>query len=403
MFPHFWGVPPLTDFVLQQFQNELERMRKRFDAAFNLLLSANPYEVGRTPAEIVYAERRLRLLRYRPTVEAPLATPLLIVPSPLNRSYILDLTPGRSIVEFLVERGLDVYLVEWNVMSREDRAVPFDTYVTGYLQRVVEEIRARSGQDRVSLLGYSMGGTFTTIFTALERHLVRNLVTMAAPINFHDDGLLSQWTRKELFNVDLVVDTLGSMPLELLQASFSMLKPTAQIAQRMALAEQLGDMHAVQDFMVMQSWMDDNVQFIGEAYRKWVKEFYQENYLVQGKLVIDGRRVQLELIDAPLLVVTAAKDCICPPQSAAVLVDMVSSTDRQVLSVPTGHIGLVAGHSAPERYWPALAEWLAARSTAPGAPAPREQVLDPAPLQRRNGSARPPRRSRRKPDEQLEP
>jgi polyhydroxyalkanoate synthase len=210
-----------------------------------------------------------------------------------------------------------------------------------------------------------MGGTFTAIFCALYGRYVANLVQIAAPIDFHDDGLLSQWTRKERFNVDLIVESLAAKPAALMQASFRMIKPTYQIAQQIALAEQFGDLEAVQDFLAMQFWLDDNIPFLGEAYRTYIKECYQENHLSQGKLVVGGKRVDLGRIEAPLLTVTATKDCICPPRSSHVLNDLVASEDKQMLELNGGHTGILASRDAPELLWPQIADWLLARSYEP--------------------------------------
>lgn len=364
MFPPFWGFPPAANAMVEQAQRELERMQDRFDAVFKALLDPDPLAVGQTPAEVVAAEGKLRLLRYRPVVERPHPVPLLIVPSAINRSSMLDLLPGRSLVEHLLGQGLDVYMLDWGLPGSEDRLVTFDQYISGYLQRAVRRVRSISGAERVSLLGYSIGGTFAAIFSALHGRLVRNLVLLAAPINFHDEGLLSQWTRKERFNVDLVIDTLGAMPVELMRASFRMLKPTVQIAQSIALAEKLGDVQAVQDLLALQSWLSDTFPLPAEAYRTYLKECYQENHLVQGKLVIDRQRVDLGRIACPLLTITASRDRICPPQSAAVINDLVASADKQVLELPGGHIGIVVGRAASAEMWPKLAEWLVQRSAA---------------------------------------
>jgi polyhydroxyalkanoate synthase len=349
--------------MLEQFQHELTRMLAHFDATFNALLTLDPRAVAQTPAEVVYTENKLRLLHYRPVVAQPTAVPLLIVPSVLYNASILDLMPGNSLVEYLVSRGIDVYLLDWGTPGREDRFVTFDQYLTGYLRRVVQQVRIRSGQERISLLGYSLGGTFAAIFSALYGQYVRNLVSLAAPINFHDDGVLSLWTRPPRFNVDLVVDTLATMPPTLMQASFRLFKPTALILQQMALAERCGNMDAVQDYLAMQIWIADTTPWLGEAYRTYIKECYQANHLVQGKLIVGGRRVDLRDIDSALLTVTAAKDQICPPQSAAVLNSMVVSTDKQVLEVPGGHVSILVGRSAAEQLWPQVGDWLVARST----------------------------------------
>lgn len=362
MFSPFWNISSSSTTALQELQQELIRLRGRCDVAFNLLLDADPRRVAQTPADVVYAEGRLRLLRYRPIVSQPWPVPLVVIPSLISRYYVLDLLPGRSMVEFLVAQGIDVYLLDWGVPRQEDRSTTFDQYITGYLRRAVQRVRVASGQDQVSLLGYSMGGTLTAIFSALYGHYVRNLVQLAAPIDFHDGGLLSQWTRKDRFNVDVVVDTLGAMPLALMQASFRMLKPLKQIMQQVTLAEQFDDVEMMQDLLAMQLWIDDNIPFLGEAYRKYIKDCYQENYLVQGKLVVSGRRVDLSRIDAALLNITATNDLLCPPQAAAVLNDLVASDDKRLLELPSGHVSVVTGRNSANRLWPQLAAWLRERS-----------------------------------------
>ncbi len=349
--------------MVQKLQHELEHMQDRFGGIFKLMLHGDPQSVAKTPADEVYGEGKLRLLRYRAPAGRRLPIPLLIVPSLINRYYLLDLVPGRSLIEYLVSRNLDVFVIDWGAPGPEDRGTTFDHYVTGYLRRAAQRVRAISGQERLSMLGYSMGGTLTAIFSALYGRYVANLVQVAAPIDFHDDGILSQWTRKDRFNVDLVVDTLGALPVSLMQASFRMLKPTYQISQQIALAEQFGDTDAVQDFLAMQLWLDDNIPFLGEAYRTYIKECYQENHLVQGRLVVGGRRVDLGQIEAPLLTVVATRDMICPPQSSKVLNELVASPDKAVFEFPGGHTSIVAGLDAPQQLWPHLADWLVARSS----------------------------------------
>jgi polyhydroxyalkanoate synthase len=377
MFPSFWGFPPATDAMLQQAQRELERMRERFDIAFRSVLDSSAIAEG-TPAEVVYQEHRMRVLHYSPLVERSYPIPLLIVPSLIGRPYLLDLAPGRSLVEALLRQGLDVYMLDWGTPAREDRFISFDQYITGYLRRSVRKVCALSGQERISLLGYSMGGTLTAIFSALYGQYVQNLVQLTAPVDFHSGGLLAEWTRKEHFNVDLVVDTLGAMPTELMRASFRLLKPTTQIAQQIALADRFGDLDAVQDFLALLAWIDDDIPLLGEAYRKYIKDCYQENYLVQGKMVVGGKRVGLSRIDASLLTITGERDYICPPRSVAVLNELVASADKQVLELPGGHISVLAGSQAAEQLWPRLGEWLVSRS---GPQAQMEPRASPAPAE----------------------
>lgn len=364
MFSPFWGLPT-TNAMLQHMQREMDQMYQRLDTVFQVMLNANAQISAQTPADTICTEGKLRLLRYRPVVEQPHPVPLVIVPSLITRYYILDLMPGASLAQYLVAQGLDVYLVDWGERGPEDRHVTFDEYIAGMLRRAIQRVRTTARSETVSLLGYSMGGTIAAIWSALYSRYVQNLVLLAAPINFHDASMLSQWTRKDRFNVDLIVDTLGTMPMALMQASFRMLTPAAQIMQQIALADQVGDTDAVRDLLAMQAWFNQMTLFIGEAYRKYIKECYQENYLAQGKLVIHRQRVDLANIHAALLTIAAANDYFCPPESAMRINELVSSVDKQSLELPSGHVGMIVGRAAAEQCWPQLAAWLVSRSGEP--------------------------------------
>ncbi len=342
-----------------QWGRQLQSMQSQFDRGFDCLVAGT--SGPSTPADVVATDGRVHLLHYHPAGPAP-AVPVLIVPSPLIRYTVLDLLPGDSLVEFLVGRGLDVYLLDWGAPSREDRFITFDEQIATTLRRAVAATRRATGGGPISLLGYSLGGTLAVIYSALYPEDVRTLVTFAAPVDFREDGLMAQWTRPDRFNIDLVVDTLGAMPQELMRASFRMFKPTALIAGRLAEAARLNDITAVQDYLAMQTWITDDLPYWGETYRKLIKDCYQANYLVQGKLVVDGRRVDLGRITCPVLVLTADHDLICPPASAEALLGHVAGSDHAVVRQPGGHVGLVVGRRAASELWPRLVAWLLPRS-----------------------------------------
>jgi polyhydroxyalkanoate synthase len=309
----------------------------------------------------VYTENKLRLLRYLPTAERREAVPILLVPSIINRSYILDLGPRRSLVAYLRDQGFDVWMIDWGTPGAEDHTVTLDHHVDGYLRACASEVLAKTGQRQLSLLGYCLGGVLGTLFTALHGELVRNLVALATPIDFHDAGLLSRWARKETFPVELVVDTYGNMPAWLLGTSFKWLRPTSEGRNSLALWERRDDRERRDDFLALSQWAEDNVAVPGETYRKLVKDFYQDNLLVQGRLSIHDHTVALSDIRCPLLTVTAREDHICPSASAAVLNQRVSSEDATLLTLPGGHVGAIVGREATEGWWPTLSQWLAAR------------------------------------------
>ncbi len=187
-----------------------------------LLQQAQRVKKGVTPSEVVYEEDRLKLRHY--PGEGPLRsrTPLVFIYALVNRPYILDLKRGRSVVANFVERGFDTYLVDWGVPGNADRHLTLDDYINGYMANVLDYLRERTGVERASILGYCMGGTMSAMFTALHPDRVKNLILLAAPIDFADNnGLLALWSRPEYFDVDKFVDAFGNCPPEFLQVPSS--------------------------------------------------------------------------------------------------------------------------------------------------------------------------------------
>lgn len=347
---------------LQRMGKEFEKAGRRIEKAMEMVLNPPEVEVGVTPHDVVYQENKLRLLHYRPVTQKVSSIPLLMVPAMINRHYVLDLKPGRSLVEYLLSRGIDIYMLDWGIPGSEDRVLTWDHYITVYLHNVINQVRRLSKTEHISLLGYCMGGTMTVVYASFYPDVVRNLITLTAPVNFHDDGLLSMWTKKEYFDVNRVVDVLGNVPPHLMQSIFMMLKPMNQFSKLVNLTEKLDDDEFVDLFFAMETWVNDNIPFPGEAFRKYIRDCYQENLLCQNKLEVGGQLVDLKKITAPLLIIAAAKDHICPPDSATILQDLVSSDDKEVVVLPGGHVGIVAGGTALKTLWPTIADWLVARS-----------------------------------------
>jgi polyhydroxyalkanoate synthase subunit PhaC len=319
-------------------------------------------QVGTTPADVIHRENKWRLLRYRPSSEGvAYATPVLLVPSLINRHYVLDLQRGRSFAEFLVARGHDVYIIDWGTPGDEDRYLEFDEICDRYLGRAVRAVARRSERGKVHLLGYCLGGTLTTIYTAARPERVASNTALAAPVDFHDDGLLSRWTRTETFDVGALVDGFGNVPWQLMQASFQMLRPTLLLAKLVGLVDRAWDDEFLDGFLAIERWGNDNVPFPGACYRRYIDALYRDNALVAGRFSLSGRPARLDAITCPTLVITFEHDHIVPWPSAAALVDHVSSQDAERLHLPGGHVGAVISRKAASTLWPAVSAWWAAR------------------------------------------
>jgi len=313
--------------------------------------------VGVTPADVIHRENKWRLLRYRPASGRPVrGAPLLMVPSLINRHYILDLQPGRSLAEWLVGQGHDVWIIDWGTPGAEDRWLTFDDVCDRYLGRAVR-VTARTAGAPPHLLGYCLGGTLAAIHVAAHPERAASLTCMAAPIDFHDDGLLSRWTRARSFDVGALVDAFGNAPWPLMQASFHMLRPTLNLAKAVRLLDRAWDDEFLDSFLATEVWGSDNVSFPGECYRRYVEELYRGNALVAGTFTLSGRPAHLDAIRCPTLAVTFEHDHIVPWPSAAALVDRVSSARAERLHLPGGHIGAVVSRSAAAGLWPALSRF----------------------------------------------
>ncbi|MCI0454059.1 MAG: class III poly(R)-hydroxyalkanoic acid synthase subunit PhaC [Candidatus Dadabacteria bacterium] len=322
-------------------------------------------KVGTTPHEVVFTENKLRLLHYIPVAEKVLPTPLVMVFALVNRPYILDLQPGRSVVEVLLKGGIDVYMIDWGIPGDEDKHQNLDFYINKYMRGVVKRVRKISNSDKVSILGYCMGGTMSVIYTALHPEDVKNLVIMATGIDFKasKEGLLNLWGDKSYFNVDKFVDAYGNAPAEYLQSIFLFMKPIENLVTKyVTFYERLDDKKLVENFLAMEKWLNDNIPVPGEVFREFIKYCYQENLLVENKLKIKGRIVDLRKIKCPVLNLIAEKDHLVPPSTSIVLENLISSKDKETIIFPSGHIGLSVSSKALKELWPSVAGWLAKRS-----------------------------------------
>jgi len=344
--------------------NEMMGQYQRLSRLPGLWAKAREVKRGASPSQVVHEDGRVKLLHYVRDDPPRHRTPIVFVFALVNRPYILDLLPGKSVVEHYIRAGFDVYLIDWDKPTHADRHESLDTYVNGYIPRIIDHVAARCGVDQVHVLGYCMGGTLSTMYTALHPQRVKTLTLLAAGIDFATrEGLLNQWSDAEQFDVDAFVDAFGNCPAEFLQWSFLMLKPIGNLLQKpISLLERADDDKFVHEFLTMETWLNDNIPVPGEVYREFVKHLYQQNQLTRGELVINGRRVDLKNITCPVLNLMASRDDLVPCSQSEPFNDLVGSTDRKTIRLSAGHIGLAVGSRAQRELWPQAVEWLEQRS-----------------------------------------
>ncbi len=360
-------------FGVDSYDNpETVRFRKYATGA-HVVLQGTQVETGQTPKEVVWEKDKAKLYRYEPAAEKRFPVPILLVYALILRPYILDLVPGNSFVEYLVREGFDVYLLDWGVPGNEDKHLSFENYVLDYMPEAVEQVLSTSQTEELTLFGYCQGGTITAMYASLfPDKPLKNLVLLATPIDFapEDPGLFGLWTiwsrnSEKFLDPDLVVEAFGNVPADLpsrlVDAGTGTLRPLvgpyANLWDRIRQNDE-----ALNTFLAVSKWVDDGIPFPGEAFRQWIRDFYQYNKLVKGEIELRGRRVDLSNIECPVLNIAGKKDFICPLSQAETTMDVISSQDKEFLTLDAGHIGLMTGPIAKNEIWPRVRDWLESRS-----------------------------------------
>ncbi len=353
------------DDMVKQLPEPYQKTLARLENVREVLTGPEP-EVGLTPKELIWTKNKSKLYRYVPVKPAAQRhkTPLLLIYALINKPYIMDLTPGMSMVEFLVNQGFDVYLLDWGTFQLEDRGLKFDDFVLDYIPRAVDKVLRTSKAKEISLLGYCMGGTITSMYAALHPDApIKNLIFLASPFDFSDAGAYTVWLDERYYNLDKLVDTFGVIPPELLDFGNKMLKPiTNFIGPWVNLVDRAADEKFIKNWRLLNKWVSDGTPFPGEAFRQWIRDFYQKNKLIKGELVLRGQRVDLRNIKASTLTIIAERDHIALPCQSLAINDAIASEDKTTLQLPTGHVSIVNSGVALKQLFPALNEWLAARS-----------------------------------------
>lgn len=348
--------------MYQEYIDFIQKMFKRLEKFSNL--KEEDIQIGLTPKKEVYREEKIVLYRFEPVVKEPLNIPILIIYALVNRPYIVDLQENNSFVYNLLKLGLDVYLIDWGYPTRADRWLTLDDYINGYINNCVDVVGNNHGLEKINLLGICQGGTFSLCYSSLYPEKVNRLITMVTPVDFHiPQGLLNLWggctLGSEAINIDLMVDANGNIPGEFLNLEFLMLKPyQLGFAKYIDLLEIADNEQKLINFLRMEKWIFDSPDQVGEVYRQFMKDFYQENKLIKGELKIGDKPVNLNKIQMPILNIYAEKDHLVPPSSSLALEKYIGTDDYTVLSFPVGHVGIYVSSKVQRDLPLTIVNWL---------------------------------------------
>jgi polyhydroxyalkanoate synthase len=356
------------EFLKGYTPEQVAAAQARYAEAAQVVVDSLEAPVGLTPKEVVWTLNKATLYRYVPTKppEERHPIPLLLVYALINKPFIFDLVPGRSFVEYMVDQGFDMYLLDWGAPGPEDQGITFDHYVTEYLSRAVRKVVRLSGADEISMLGYCLGATLATVYAGLYPNApIRNLILLTAPLDFSSspEGSMAMWLEEERLDVDRIVGAFGNVPGELIRLWAKLLKPVENfVGAYVNVWKSLDDEQAVRGWQAINRWVEDVIPFAGSAFRQFVLDYVRGNKLIKGQHEINGQLVDLSNIRAPLLNIVAKYDHIVAQSQAESIMELVSSEDKELRVIPSTHVGIMASGRARYKLWPEVVEWLAPRS-----------------------------------------
>ena len=351
------------DLIMERMAEDAEKAQQRASKASDVLLGELNYALGSTPYEIVYEEDRVKVKHYfrNENAENKLKVPLLVVYALINRETMLDLQPDRSVVKTFLQEGIDLYMVDWGYPTRKDRFLTIDDHVNGYMNNIVDFIRKKHNVPKINLMGICMGGTFSVMYAAQHPDKIKNLITTVTPTSFDTDkGLLHVWMKD--IDTDRMIRTFGNIPGDLMNFGFLLLNPARlMIDKYVGFMENMDNKDFVENFVRMERWIFDSPDVPGETFRQFVEDGYKNNLLIQSKMFLGGKLVDLQKLTMPLLNFFGEYDHLVPPEACNQLSGAVGSRDTEDVCLETGHIGIYVSSKFQRQFAPKIARWLKER------------------------------------------
>lgn len=331
-------------------------MRRRIDSVLTGIerYRHHPHHRDLADPPVVWREGGTRLLDYGP----PGGRPVLFVPSLVNRHYILDLSPGKSLMRWLPEQGIRPLLIDWGTPGPLERRFTLTDYIAGRLERALDAVVEATGRP-VPLVGYCMGGLLTTALALRRPRSVAGLGLLATPWDFHaEDAAVAKRAAAFFQPFGPALERWGELPTDALQALFTQLDPMLALKKFSQFARMDPASPAAAAFVALEDWLNDGVPLVASVARDALEGWYGRNDTAMGNWLVGGLPVDPARLMVPTLALIPERDRIVPPASAMALPKVIPHAEMIV--PPLGHIGMVVSAGAEVGAWQPLARWLSA-------------------------------------------
>ena len=333
-------------------------------------------DVAVTPGQVVFRNDLMELIQYAPSTAEVHEIPLLFSPPWINKYYIMDLAPGRSLVQWAVDHGHTVFMISYRNPDERMRNVKMDDYLISGPIAALEVVRDITGVDKVNLLGLCLGGTLTmaslAYLDAVGLELINSATFLNTLIDFSEPGLLGVFTDEaSIRRLERTMKRTGFLPKEDMQRSFNLLRTNDLIWNYAVSSWLMGEEPPAFDLL---SWNNDSTRMPAEMHTFYLRSCYVENELARGVMELAGQRLDLGKVDQDLYFLSAEQDHIAPWRSSYAGARLPSGDVRFVLS-NSGHIAGIVNPPSPKSIHRVLeggrplpedpAEWMAAATMYP--------------------------------------
>jgi polyhydroxyalkanoate synthase len=372
------------------------------------------FEVGRnmavTPGAVVFRNELFELIQYAPATAKVAARPVLIIPPWINKYYVLDLNPKKSMVAWLVAQGFTVFMVSWVNPDERQAAETWDSYLVKGAMTAIDRALEETGQTSLNVASYCIGGTLTgTLLSHLGRTKDRRIASatfFTAQLDFADAGELQVFVDDQTIRaVDEEMEK-GYLPAQKMASAFNMLRSNDLIWSYVVSNYMLGKEPFPFDLLY---WNADSTAMPARVHHFYLDNFYDRNRYAAGELSVLGGPVSLADIRVPVYHVATREDHIAPAPSVYRGARMMTGAEVRFVLAGSGHIAGVVNPPAlgkyqywtnddlgaadldgwmkgaaetPGSWWPDWDRWLRERSgrqVAARQPGARLGVLGPAP------------------------
>ena len=379
----------LTDTLQQAVQTRTRPWRQRLDNGRARLFDARQLsQAEQTPYDTLFDDGLVKLRYYPPLTEnaIPLSdgtvtpvsqtsqrTPLVLVAPLAVNMLIYDLFPQRSLVRYLRARGFELYMVDWGRPGRHHNHLSLSSYFADYLPKLLVQVRQHSGQQKLSLHGWSFGGLFSLCYAGLGQDPdLANLVLVGTPTDYHRNGALGKQYRRLSRNLKWLRRRTGLRAHDLNPAwlrspgwanslAFKLTNPVASVQGYWNLVKNLHDRDFVSAHATNGAFLNDMVAYPGGVIQDIIHYLWVDNVVARGQLPMPGGGGQLSRVQASILNITGAGDPIVTRDCSHAMDTLVGSRDKTYVTIPGGHMGILGGATAQQESWAMIADWLCQR------------------------------------------